>query len=116
MNVRLSRNRKAVAFIVFPANDQEIKVVAMLQALLSEGLAELIRDGGKQAEIQILPESERCTRAGLQAQIVPLLPFASRYTRKAGGVVFWDCFRERMQFGKVPSDVDEGTSGQCGDL
>lgn len=86
---------------VFSSHDEDLRPVAMVQAMLSGGLAQFLQDAGKWAEIQILPSanSVRASAAGLKAQITPLLPFASRYMPADRHLENWEIFGERMQVG-----------------
>jgi hypothetical protein len=106
LSVRISCDCKHVMFNVFPDTDDDLKVVGMVQAMLTWGLGGSINNAGKYAEICIPHRSERCTRAGLKSQIVPLLPFASRYIPWEEMVGDRNCFEERMLFGQVPSNAN----------
>lgn len=67
---------------VTPSNDEDLVPVALVQALLSEGLARIIHEVGLRADIVILRSylPTGLTDAGQKAQILPLLPFATQYT------------------------------------
>ncbi len=106
LSVRISCDCKHVLFNLFPDTDDDLKVVGMVQAMLSWGLVDSINNAGKYAEIRIPHRSERCTWAGLKSQIVPLLPYASRYIPWAGKAGDRECFEERMLFGQVPYDAN----------
>jgi hypothetical protein len=99
LNVYFTDDRVGIAFCVVPRGDEDLEPLAFMQALLSEGVAKVCRDAGKDAEVRV--EGSRYpvmgTPAGWKAQIAPLLPFASRYTSLAG--TGWDGknIEERMQ-------------------
>jgi hypothetical protein len=91
VSFRVDRNRVGTLIDAVTTGDGNLHMVALLQALLSDGLAQSIHDAGQHVEIRLRPvrihsESE-ITREGLRAQIAPLLPFVSQYTpvRKASG-------------------------------
>jgi hypothetical protein len=104
--VDISCDRNNVSLRLSPASDGDLEMVAVVQALLSDGLAEFIRNSKKGAEIRVLMGSKRCTRAGLKAQIFPLLPFASSFTCMPRGTGSGDLIEERMHIGPVRSDAD----------
>ncbi len=62
--------------------DDDVVPVALLQALLSEGLALCMHDAGQHVEVRIRPDFDFCevTQVGLKAQIAPLMPFAPHGT------------------------------------
>jgi hypothetical protein len=101
LNVYFTDDRVGIAFRVVPNGDQDLEPLAFMQALLSEGVAEVFRDAGKDAEIQVeglkYPADKVATRAGLKAQIAPLLPFALRYTSPQGTGWNGKYIEERMQ-------------------
>jgi hypothetical protein len=92
---------QGVTLLVIPSGDEDLEPLAFMQVLLSEGLAEVFRDAGKDAEIQVegsrYPADKVATRAGLKAQIAPLLPFASHYTSPQGTGWNGKYIEERMQ-------------------
>jgi hypothetical protein len=93
-------------------HDADLKLVALLQAMLSQGLAQLMRDAGRYAvvDIQPLPESAVLKEWGLSAQILPLMPFVSRYTpwRKEG--YFRRLRLELLGSAQGGAFADEGTA------
>jgi hypothetical protein len=94
---------------MYPKHDEDVLMVAMIQALLSEGLAQFLHDTGKSAEVMIQSSMFKChcTRAGLQAQMLPLWPFATHYTRLSF-VNIVPCSAERMDIGVVERAANEG--------
>jgi hypothetical protein len=83
VTMQFNGERKGVTIYVFPTSQDDLAVVSVVQAMLSEGLADFVHEVGSRVEIRIrgpiIPGS-RITPAGLKAQIAPLLSFASRYT------------------------------------
>lgn len=68
-----------ISLTLSPVNDEDLGPVALFQVLLSEGLIPIFHYFGIHAKICIgQPRVHGCTRAGLRAQILPLMPFASR--------------------------------------
>jgi hypothetical protein len=102
-----------VHFSLGPIDEGDLKIVAVVQALLCGGLARLIHDTGRHADIGILLDDreQRSARAGLKALMVPLLPFASRYipasVRDDRFCAGDDLFVERMLIGQVQPDAAE---------
>jgi hypothetical protein len=96
---------KGIKLHMYPTADEDFEVVALVQAMLSGGLARLVHDTGKYAEIRISAPTDRFTWAGVKAQIQPLLPFASRYIPGAQSSRVAPRFVEHIHIGLVPSDV-----------
>jgi hypothetical protein len=82
MKIKVPHDSTKVEIRFFVGNDTALKLVAFVQAMLKEGLAQFIHNAGKLAEIVIERSmfSCKCTSVELKAQIAPLLPFTSGYT------------------------------------
>jgi hypothetical protein len=74
---------KHAYFSIAPSDDEDVQGVAIVQAMLSLGMAEIFKDAGGHADIGVWHYAEGSTRAGLEAQVAPLLPFARNYTPAA---------------------------------
>jgi hypothetical protein len=59
--VQISHARTEIEIIVIPTRDDELHMVALLQALLSEGLSQLIHDAVKRATLTFSPFTAMCT-------------------------------------------------------
>lgn len=79
LSVHIRPDRKGVVINVRPSQDQDLRPVAMLQALLAGGLAEFFDIAGKWAYINIIVQGTSAGVMALKDHAVPLLPFASRY-------------------------------------
>jgi hypothetical protein len=74
--------RKLIMFRLWPLDDDDLEGIALVQSLITEAVAQGIHDGGVSFDISIAAWVVigrcRCTSAGLQAQIKPLLACASQ--------------------------------------
>jgi hypothetical protein len=93
-------NRRSTIIQICPESDGDVEGLALVQALLTGGLARFMCDSGRRAEINFRlpddPDPAKFTLAGMKDQIGPLMPFASRYTcvgRSGGGL---DTFEPRI--------------------
>jgi hypothetical protein len=82
LTVRISRDRRQVRISVAPTHDEDYQAVSLVQAMLSEGLAQFAHEAGKVVDISMKrsPTTSSCTQEGFKAQIISLLPYASLYT------------------------------------
>jgi hypothetical protein len=73
----LCHNFRACVF-VYPRREEDLRGLALVQALLSEGLAQIVADAGQRTFIYItgINMQMRFTQAGLKAMVAPLVPFA----------------------------------------
>jgi hypothetical protein len=86
LRLSVTRTTGGGMIIVYPCNDEDLLGVALMQALLSgEWCPNLVESG--LVAIRILARSYlgNYSYAGLEAQILPLLPFASGYHRFNAG-------------------------------
>ncbi len=75
----LGDNQENAYFGVTPCDDQDLEMLAVMQALISLGLPQIVDDAGGHAKISVWRYAKGSTRAGLHAQMAPLLPFAASY-------------------------------------
>jgi hypothetical protein len=73
------QQQNLVSIFVYPCDDQDLEGVALVHALVSGPLAQSLRDRGLSFDIHVNGSADgRCTSAGLQTQIWPLLGLASK--------------------------------------
>ncbi len=78
----MHNNKLEATINLSPSSDDDLEGVALVQALLSGGLAQSISDAGVLFTINIWPShlnEELCTPSGLRAQRLPLLGYASGF-------------------------------------
>jgi hypothetical protein len=112
LTVQLNSNGKDAQFDVIPLSDADVTAVALLQAVMAEGLAQSIHDARKLVDICVRRSADRhqFTRAGLKAQILPLLPMSSCYTPVDRVWEGFEIIQECMQIGRVVSAGDANVS------
>jgi hypothetical protein len=103
LSVHIPRDRRGFNMYVHPSVDGVREAMAVVQAMLSMGLAEFILDTEKQAVIRFTAPADGCRCAGMQARIQPLLPFPSRSTSVAKVIRDELYIVERIQIGLVPN-------------
>lgn len=83
LEMQIHHGTREVLITATPASDEDLVPVALAQALLSEGLSQIICDVNYPAEVLVGSPlgGALYTQAGLEAQIAPLLPLGSQYTR-----------------------------------
>jgi hypothetical protein len=71
--------KTGASIFVLPTANGDFEGVALVQALLSEGLSRICRDAGQPIHIHVrgLAVSSGLTKAGCKAQIAPLLPYGT---------------------------------------
>jgi hypothetical protein len=118
IKVQTSPDRKQVSIDVVTTRDADFHVVALVQAMLSEGLAQLVRHAGKLVVISIRGKANThgVTQRGIKSLISPLMPFATCCGQADVHVAERDKFEEHVQFDgtcTVPSSGlgDLATSG-----
>jgi hypothetical protein len=106
------RDRNDVTIAVYPWGDQDLEGVALAQALVSGPLAQSLCDREPSFDIQVRGSAgSRCTSAGLQAQIWPLLGLASQRTSHAPIVVGErDSLGKHGQLGRAGSVRNKGVA------
>jgi hypothetical protein len=97
--VRTCRKRRMAMISVYPCNNEDLAGVALLQVLLSGGLAPLSGDVWEHFDIRVMGYSWNAgiTQAGLRMQIAPLLPFASQYISASQETGIPTAIGERMK-------------------
>jgi hypothetical protein len=82
-------SRKVLGISIVPGGDDDTEGVALVYTLLSGGVAPSLGDRGLVIDVRVRDDTEGCTWAGLQNQIVPMIPSASVYvgadTVRGGG-------------------------------
>jgi hypothetical protein len=72
--------KRILDICIVPWSDEDLEGVALVQALMSGVLAQILQDGTLSLRICVSGQARTgCTNAGMKAQITPLLPFASLY-------------------------------------
>jgi hypothetical protein len=99
MFVRTCRKRRMAMISIYPCNNEDLAGVALLQALLSWGLAPLSGNVGAHLDIRVVGYSWNVgiTQAGLRMQIAPLLPFASQHISASRETGITTAIGERMR-------------------
>jgi hypothetical protein len=83
---------RLVDIYVCPRSDDDVEGVALVQCLSNGALVPCVENGGLTIDVRIKGFSYKCTLLGLKAQVVPLLPLASRilYAKWVKGVNVWE--------------------------
>jgi hypothetical protein len=102
LSMQIHDEWRGVTIDVIPSWDQDLEPVSLVQAFLSGGVAQSIRDGGRFAKIRIKPPNDPFvnagfTIAGLKAQMMPLLPFSPSHTSLESKVGEGGCVEVCMQ-------------------
>jgi hypothetical protein len=101
ITILFHRKGPGAVFDVVTLGDDDLEVVALLQALLNGGLAQFVQDEGQQLEVSV--RRGRCgpisSRAVLRAQVAPLLPYAPRYSQVEKTLDEWEIFTTDMFIG-----------------
>jgi hypothetical protein len=83
-SVCVDRRYNLVFFSLYPCCDEDVEGLALVQTLLTWGLVSGPHSAGPQSWIKVsgyMLYKHHFTQEGLQAQIAPLLPFLSHYTK-----------------------------------
>ncbi len=109
----VSQRREGNILTVIPRTDDDLVGVALMQALVSGDCGPSLLESGL-AIIRVLGSSRlgSFTRAGLEAQVVPLVPLASRYRFADGLAEGQAVVRERVQVRDVESSATKGITIQ----
>jgi hypothetical protein len=112
LSVMIGLQARRITIDVIPCSDEDLKVVALLQAMLSQGLAQMICEAGRHAVVSVHPCPGRgvFTQAGLNAQILPLFPFAAPYKPRRDEGLSGGSQKERMGIKQEGPVADEGSA------
>jgi hypothetical protein len=103
--INVYRQHGLVDIYVCPRSDEDFDGVSLVQCLLGSALGPCINEGGLAIDVHVRGYSTTCTCTGLQAQVVPLLPLASRiiYAKWVKGVNVWqeENAKRDAQFGDL---------------